>query len=188
MRMQFWKNSETDRFEFSGCEGNVVLEGNRYQNSICETSQDNMGNKQYIVESWILQMKEKTKFAEATEANIGETDWVIVYDDEIISNPRNEAITGGQASYWWMESWRRSRQSRIHNCIVGNPKLDGGIELKSSRSTVWRRGTSTSLMAGNRTLAIVFIFMCIVYCFPDSCIEHCVGYLHSVNCNSLLNA
>ena len=43
----------------------------------------------------------------------------------------------------------------------------GGIELKSSRSTAWRRGNQHKvLMAGAIGLAIVFVFMCCVYLLP----------------------
>ena len=56
--------------EFQDAEGNVVLEGTDIKTASAKTSQDNMGNKQYIVELNLTD-EGKTKFAEATEANIG---------------------------------------------------------------------------------------------------------------------
>ena len=66
-----------------------------------------MGNKQYIVELNLTD-EGKTKFAEATAANIGKQ-IAIVYDDEIISNPSvKDKIDGGQAYIDGMESYEEA--------------------------------------------------------------------------------
>ena len=108
----------------------------------------------------------KTKFAEATEANIGKQ-IAIVYDDEIISNPKvNEAITGGQAYIDGMESYEEA-DNLASTIRIGGLKLE--LEELSSKvvgAQLGEEAISTSLMAGAIGLAIVFIFMCIVYLLP----------------------
>ena len=151
--------------EFQDAEGNVVLEGTDIKTASAKTSQDNMGNKQYIVELNLTD-EGKTKFAEATEANIGKQ-IAIVYDDEIISNPKvNEAITGGQAYIDGMESYEEA-DNLASTIRIGGLKLE--LEELSSKvvgAQLGEEAISTSLMAGAIGLAIVFIFMCIVYLLP----------------------
>ena len=139
--------------EFQDAEGNVVLEGTDIKTASAKTSQDNMGNKQYIVELNLTD-EGKTKFAEATEANIGKQ-IAIVYDDEIISNPKvNEAITGGQAYIDGMESYEEA-DNLASTIRIGGLKLE--LEELSSKvvgAQLGEEAISTSLMAGAIGLSI----------------------------------
>ena len=124
-----------------------------------------MGNKQYIVELNLTD-EGKTKFAEATAANIGKQ-IAIVYDDEIISNPSvKDKIDGGQAYIDGMESYEEA-DNLASTIRIGGLKLE--LEELSSKvvgAQLGEEAISTSLMAGAIGLAIVFIFMCIVYLLP----------------------
>ncbi len=75
----------------------MVLEGTDVQDAYgrCFPADKN-SSREYVV-SLTVTDEGKTKFAEATEANVGKQ-IAIVYDNHILSAPRvNEAITGGKA-------------------------------------------------------------------------------------------
>ena len=83
------------------------------------------------------------------------------------SNPKvNEAITGGQAYIDGMESYEEA-DNLASTIRIGGLKLE--LEELSSKvvgAQLGEEAISTSLMAGAIGLAIVFIFMCIVYLLP----------------------
>lgn len=151
--------------QFQDSEGNVVLEGTDVKSASAKTSQDKMGNSEYIVELNLTE-EGKTKFADATEANVGKQ-IAIIYDNQIISNPRvNEKIGNGQAYISGMASYEEA-DNLAATIRIGGLKL----ELEELRSNVvgaqlGEEAISTSLKAGAIGLAIVFIFMCIVYLLP----------------------
>ena len=108
----------------------------------------------------------KTKFADATEANVGKQ-IAIVYDNQILSAPKvNEAITGGQAQITGMSSVEEA-QNLASYIRIGSLS----IELEELRSSVvaaqlGEEAISTSVMAGLIGLVIVIIFMIIMYRLP----------------------
>lgn len=151
--------------EFQDASGNVVLEGTDVKSASAKTSEDQMGNKEYVVELNLTD-EGKTKFAEATAANVGKQ-IAIIYDDEMISNPKvNEAIENGQAYISGMASYEEA-ESLASTIRIGGLQLT--LEELSSKvvgAQLGEEAISTSLLAGAIGLAIVFIFMCIVYLLP----------------------
>lgn len=123
------------------------------------------GQKQYIV-SLKLTKEGTKKFAEATEANLGKQ-IAIVYDGETISAPTVQTvISDGQAQITGQESIEEANE--LASVIrIGSLKL----ELTELRSKVvgaqlGEDAIKTSLLAGGIGLALVAIFMMIVYALP----------------------
>ena len=150
---------------FQDSEGNVVLEGTDVKTASAKTTQDEMNNKEYIVEL-ILTKDGTDKFAKATEENLGKQ-IAIVYDGKTISNPVVQSeIDGGQAYIDGMASYEEA-ENLASTIRIGGLQL----ELEELRSNVvgaqlGEEAISTSLLAGAIGLAIVLVFMCIVYLLP----------------------
>lgn len=150
---------------FQDSEGNVVLEGTDVKTASAKTTQDEMNNKEYIVEL-ILTKDGTDKFAKATAENLGEQ-IAIVYDGKTISNPVVQSeIDGGQAYIDGMASYEEA-ENLASTIRIGGLQL----ELEELRSNVvgaqlGEEAISTSLLAGAIGLAIVLVFMCIVYLLP----------------------
>ena len=126
---------------------------------------DKNSSREYAV-SLTLTDEGKTKFAEATEANVGKQ-IAIVYDNQILSAPKvNEAITGGQAQITGMSGVEEA-QNLASYIRIGSLS----IELEELRSSVvaaqlGEEAISTSVMAGLIGLVIVIIFMILMYRVP----------------------
>ena len=150
---------------FQDSEGNVVLEGTDVKKASAKTTQDEMNNKEYIVEL-ILTKDGTDKFAKATAENLGKQ-IAIVYDGKTISNPVVQSeIDGGQAYIDGMASYEEA-ENLASTIRIGGLQL----ELEELRSNVvgaqlGEEAISTSLLAGAIGLAIVLVFMCIVYLLP----------------------
>ncbi len=151
--------------EFTLADGTEVLTGMDVESAEAAVSQDNMKNREYVVEL-VLTSEGASKFATATSENIGNR-ISIVYDGNIISAPRVEsAITGGRAQITGMAD--QEEAERLASSIrIGSLSL----ELEELRSNVvgaqlGEEAISTSLTAGAIGLAIVIVFMAIVYLIP----------------------
>ena len=151
--------------EFTLADGTEVLTGMDVESAEAAVSQDNMKNREYVVEL-VLTSEGASKFATATSENIG-NQISIVYDGNIISAPRVEsAITGGRAQITGMAD--QEEAERLASSIrIGSLSL----ELDELRSNVvgaqlGEEAISTSLTAGAIGLAIVIVFMAIVYLIP----------------------
>ena len=151
--------------EFTLADGTEVLTGMDVESAEAAVSQDNMKNREYVVEM-VLTSEGASKFATATSENIG-NQISIVYDGNIISAPRVEsAITGGRAQITGMAD--QEEAERLASSIrIGSLSL----ELEELRSNVvgaqlGEEAISTSLTAGAIGLAIVIVFMAIVYLIP----------------------
>lgn len=152
-----------DDIRNAGC---VVLEGTDVadaQGGAYQSSQNS--TRQYAV-SLTLTDEGKTKFAEATAANVGKQ-IAIVYDNQVLSAPNvNEAITGGQAQITGMSDVEEA-QNLASYIRIGSLSL----ELEELRSSVvaaqlGEEAISTSVLAGLIGLIIVILFMIIVYRVP----------------------
>ena len=108
-------NSETgyslarslDEIREAGC---VVLEGTDVADATGGAiQQQNSSSREYVVDLTLTD-EGKTKFAEATQNNVGKQ-IAIIYDNGVLSAPRvNEAITGGKAQISGMESVERAQE------------------------------------------------------------------------------
>ncbi len=151
--------------EFRLEDGTVVLTGNQVANAAAKTQQNDMGNREYVVQL-DLTKDGKEAFAKATSENIGNV-IEIVYDDQVISAPRvNEAIPDGTAIISGMESAEEA-QNLASSIRIGSLSL----ELEEIRSNVvgaqlGEDAIRTSLIAGAIGIALVIVFMILVYALP----------------------
>lgn len=151
--------------QFELTDGTVVLNGTDVDSAEARVQNDEMGNKEYVVEL-LLTKEGTTKFADATEANVGKQ-IKIVYDGNVISAPKvNEAITGGKAYISGMAD-QEEAETLASSIRIGSLSL----ELEELRSNVvgaqlGEEAISSSLVAGAIGLAIVIVFMIVVYLLP----------------------
>ena len=149
-------------------DGSVVLTGTDIKSAKSGSYQDSTtGANENVVQ--LSMTKEGTeKFAEATKAAKEAKETIaIYYDGELISVPRVKAeITDGQAIIEGSMEYEEAEQ------LASTIRIGGlSVELEEIRSNVvgaqlGEEAISTSLMAGAIGLAIVFVFMCMVYLLP----------------------
>lgn len=152
--------------EFVDADGNTVLSGTDIANAEAGSQQDSItGTVEYVV-SLTMTDDGADKFAEATAASVGSY-ISIVYDGETISSPSVEQeITGGTAVITGMESYEAAETLASTIRIGGlNLQLEE-IESNVVGASLGEEALETSLKAGAIGLAIVFVFMCIVYLLP----------------------
>ena len=151
--------------EFKDSDGNVVLDGTDVAAAEGGVTEDSTGNKQYVV-SLELTAEGTEKFAQATEDNLGKQ-ISIVYDNEVISAPTVQSkITEGKAQITGMSSIEEAKEL-ASTIRIGSLSL----ELEEIRSNVvgaqlGQDAIRTSLIAGGIGLALVILFMMIVYSLP----------------------
>ncbi|MGN0322121.1 MAG: protein translocase subunit SecD [Oliverpabstia sp.] len=152
--------------EFQDESGEVVLNGSDIADAQGAVYDDpNTGIKKYVV-SLTLTKDGTDKFAKATEENLNKT-IAIVYDGETISAPTVQAvISDGKAEISGQSSIEEAKN--LASIIrIGSLKL----ELEELRSSVvgaqlGQQAIKTSLIAGGIGLALVAVFMMIVYALP----------------------
>ncbi len=150
-------------------EGSIPLDGTMVASADAGATQSNdaLKQSQYVVE--LTFTKEGTDaFAKATERAYNKGESIgIYYDGELVSVPNVvSVITGGQAQITGMESIDEAKT------LASTIRIGGlSLELKEMRSNVvgaqlGNDAIKTSLKAGVIGLAIVCIFMTIVYFVP----------------------
>ena len=152
---------------FMNSSGAEVLNGTDVADAQAETQQDKMGNKQVVVQ---LKLTDEgaTKFAVATALAAPTHDIIyIIYDNMIISAPSvNEEIKDGAAVITGMASYEEA-EKLASTIRIGGLKL----ELQELRSNVvgaqlGAEAVRTSLLAGAIGMALVVLFMIVVYYVP----------------------
>lgn len=149
----------------NGEECTPLLTGSDVKNAVAGADTSQSSTSKYVV-SLEFNDEGKQKFADATSANIGKIIY-IVYDGKVVSAPRvNEAITGGSAQIDGMASYDEANTLASYVRIGAMP-----LELKEMRSQVvgaklGETAIQTSLFAGAIGLAILCLFMMIVYRVP----------------------
>lgn len=142
-----------------------LLTGSDVKNAVAGADTSQSSTSKYVV-SLEFNDEGKQKFADATSANVGKIIY-IVYDGKVVSAPRvNEAITGGSAQIDGMSSYDEANTLASYVRIGAMP-----LELKEMRSQVvgaklGETAIQTSLLAGAIGLAILCLFMIIVYRVP----------------------
>ena len=151
--------------EFQKADGTVYMTGDQVADAKAVTTQDDYGNKKFVVQLTLTDEGAKT-FAEVTSENVGNY-LPIVYDGETISYPRvQNAITGGNAEITGMSSYAEAEELATQ-IRIGSLSL----ELKELESNVvgaqlGSQALATSLKAAVIGLAIVIIFMIVMYAVP----------------------
>ena len=151
--------------EFQMPDGTVFMTGDMVEDAQGATTTDRYGNKQYIVSLKLTDEGAKI-FGEVTSENIGKN-LPIVYDGETISYPRvQSAITGGEAQITGMSSFEEAdnlaTQIRIGSLSLQLTELESSVVGAQLGS----QAISSSLKAGAIGLAIVMVFMIIMYAVP----------------------
>lgn len=152
--------------EFQTADGETVLTGSDIETAKAMSGQDKTtGATEYMVELQ-LNKQGQEKFTEATKENVGK-EISIIYDGEVISSPTvNEAITVNTAYIDGMASYEEAEE------LASAIRIGGlSLELEELNSQVQgaqlgEEAISTSLVAGAVGLAVVILFMIIVYLLP----------------------
>ncbi len=152
---------------FMSSDGAEVLNGSDIADARAGTQQDRMGNSEYVVQ---LRLKEEgaTKFSVATALAAPNHDIIyIIYDGMIVSAPSVQVpINDGTAVITGMASFEEA-EKLASTIRIGGLKL----ELEELRSNVvgaqlGSEAIRTSLMAGAIGMALVVLFMIVVYFVP----------------------
>ena len=151
--------------EFQMPDGSVFMTGDMVADAQAATQTDTYGNKEYVVALKLTDEGAKI-FGEVTSENIGKN-LPIVYDGETISYPRVQtAITGGEAQITGMADFEEA-ETLATQIRIGSLSLQLS-ELESSvvGAQLGSQAISTSLKAGAIGLAIVMVFMIVMYAVP----------------------
>ena len=151
--------------EFQMPDGTVFMTGDMVADAQAATQTDTYGNKEYVVSLKLTDEGAKI-FGEVTSENIGKN-LPIVYDGETISYPRVQtAITGGEAQITGMANYEEA-ETLATQIRIGSLSLQL-TELESSvvGAQLGSQAISSSLKAGAIGLAIVMVFMIVMYAVP----------------------
>lgn len=151
--------------EFQMPDGTVFMTGDMVADAQAATQTDTYGNKEYVVALKLTDEGAKI-FGEVTSENIGKN-LPIVYDGETISYPRVQtAITGGEAQITGMANFEEA-ETLATQIRIGSLSLQLS-ELESSvvGAQLGSQAISSSLKAGAIGLAIVMVFMIVMYAVP----------------------
>ena len=151
--------------EFQMPDGTVFMTGDMVADAQAATQTDTYGNKEYVVALKLTDEGAKI-FGEVTSENIGKN-LPIVYDGETISYPRVQtAITGGEAQITGMADFEEA-ETLATQIRIGSLSLQLS-ELESSvvGAQLGSQAIASSLKAGAIGLAIVMVFMIIMYAVP----------------------
>ena len=142
-----------------------VVGGEGIKSAQATSQKDSYGNTQYVVSLMFTDEGAKA-FAEATARNIGKPIYII-YDGKIISYPTvNQAITNGQCVIEGNFTYD-DVNSLATTIRAGVLKLQlNEISSKVVSAKLGDEAVKTSLMAGAIGLAIVMLFMMVVYWIP----------------------
>lgn len=151
--------------EFQMPDGSVFMTGDMVADAQAATQTDSYGNKEYVVALKLTDEGAKI-FGEVTSENIGKN-LPIVYDGETISYPRVQtAITGGEAQITGMSSFEEAdnlaTQIRIGSLSLQLSELESSVVGAQLGS----QAIASSLKAGAIGLAIVMVFMIVMYAVP----------------------
>ena len=151
--------------EFQMPDGTVFMTGDMVADAQAATQTDTYGNKEYVVALKLIDEGAKI-FGEVTSENIGKN-LPIVYDGETISYPRVQtAITGGEAQITGMADFEEA-ETLATQIRIGSLSLQLS-ELESSvvGAQLGSQAIASSLKAGAIGLAIVMVFMIVMYAVP----------------------
>ena len=146
-------------------DGTVVVDGSQVASAEAGVQQDNLKNNENVVKLE-FDSAGAAAFATATSENIGKSIY-IVYDGDVISAPTvQSAITDGSAVITGLADAQEA-ENLASSIRIGSLSL----ELQELRSNVvgaqlGEAAISTSLKAGAIGLALVCIFMMVVYLLP----------------------
>ena len=154
------------KLEFRDPDGKVVFTGEDIKDAQPATGTDSQtGTKNSVVELTMTKAA-KVKFAEYTQAHIGEV-LAIYYNDEAISKPTiQSAITGGTAQITGMKDFEEAK-GLASNIRIGTLDLElKQIQAKEVSAKLGATALETSLLAAGIGVLLVVLFMLIMYRIP----------------------
>ncbi|MBE5954506.1 MAG: protein translocase subunit SecD [Lachnospiraceae bacterium] len=128
---------------------------------------DNSGMQQEYVVGVVFNESGKTKFGEATAANIGKPIYII-YDGAVVSAPIvSSAITQGECTISG-QGWTLEDAQQLSNTIkIGALPLElKQLQYNIVGAKLGKEAVSTSLMAGAIGFGIICLLMIIIYLVP----------------------
>lgn len=151
--------------EFQDPNGNVYMTGLQVQSAEAAVVQDEFQNKQNVVKLTLTEEGAKV-FADITAANIGQT-CPIVYDGEVISNPRvKSAISGGEAVIEGMSSFEEA-ENLASNIRIGALSLElSELQSQVVGAQLGTNAIASALKAAAIGLALIAVFMIAYYWIP----------------------
>lgn len=167
-------NTQTGEYELTKTieelqeDGSIVLTGSDVSDARAMTGQDQLGNNTENVVSLSLTDEGTSKFAEATAKAYENSESIgIYYDGQFVSVPGVDAeITDGQAQITGMADAQEAED------LASTIRIGGlNLELSELRSSVvaaqlGEEAISTSVVAAAIGLALIILFMIIVYRVP----------------------
>ena len=167
-------NTQTGEYELTKTieelqeDGSIVLTGSDVSDARAVVGQDQLGNNNQNVVSLSLTEEGTTKFAEATAKAYENSESIgIYYDGQFVSVPEvNAEITNGQAEITGMADAQEAED------LASTIRIGGlNLELSELRSSVvaaqlGEEAISTSVLAAAIGLALIILFMIVVYRVP----------------------
>lgn len=167
-------NTQTGEYELTKTieelqeDGSIVLTGSDVSDARAVVGQDQLGNNNQNVVSLSLTEEGTTKFAEATAKAYENSESIgIYYDGQFVSVPGvNAEITDGQAEITGMADAQEAED------LASTIRIGGlNLELSELRSSVvaaqlGEEAISTSVLAAAIGLALIILFMIVVYRVP----------------------
>ena len=152
--------------EFVDESGAIVIDGSDVETAQAMTTADSKTGLNQNVVKLTLNSKGASKFAKATEANIGKQ-IAIIYDREVVSAPVvQSAITDGVAIISGQETFEEAEELASTIRIGALPLELEEIQSKVVGATLGLQAVNTSLMAGVIGFVLIIIFMIVLYRIP----------------------
>ncbi len=148
-----------------GSEYVAALDGSDIKNS--DVMVDNSGMNQEYVVGVVFNDSGKTKFAEATAANVGKPIYII-YDGAVVSAPVVQSVISGGECTISGQNWSLDECKQLANTIkIGALPLElKQLQYNIVGAKLGKEAVSTSLKAGAVGFVIVCIIMMVIYLVP----------------------
>ncbi len=157
------KIGQTAQLSFVDDAGNVVLTGDMVTNATKQVGAMQRGEAAQPYVALEFGEEGKQRFAEATKANIGKPIYIMM-DDEIISAPIVQAeITDGKASITGHFTGESAEELASLIRAGSLPFNLNVIQMKNIGARLGADALSTGIVAGAVGLALVLLFMLVVY-------------------------
>ncbi len=152
--------------EFMDESGTVVIDGSDVETAQAMTTADSKTGLNQNVVKLTLNAKGASKFAKATQENIGRQ-IAIIYDGELVSAPVvQSAITDGVAIISGQDTFEEAEELASTIRIGALPLELEEIQSKVVGATLGLQAVNTSLMAGIIGFVLIVIFMIVLYRIP----------------------
>ncbi|MGN8912745.1 protein translocase subunit SecD [Anaerofustis butyriciformans] len=156
---------KTAKLEFVDPDGNVILDGSNVKSAKYEIQKSDGYVEQPVV-ALELDNEGAKAFAEATEKNIGNV-ISIKLDDEVISAPTvQNAITDGKCVITGMKDSEEATELATLITAGSLPVDLEAVEIRTVGPTLGQDSLTKSLTAGVIGVALVFLFMIVMYLIP----------------------